>query len=178
MAHDDAVCGAAAEEHRRSPEADAEQWDSSGDAVALEQIAQRRRQVHAYMTEFIAIAKRPDRREQAQRLLQTMLPWVEGLYAIEDAVCGRGPAATAQRAAHQLILRELHTSQARLAAPAAARDPFDLVHAIDALLIHEWVVSREADALEPIVVREPQSVPAAAQERPRPSRPAPRSPAH
>src|SRR5215467_5548577 len=113
-------------------------WSAPCDAVALARIEERRCKVRARMAEFASVVRIPQRREEALQLLLLIVHWVEGLYSAEDSLLGPGAHGNAQRIAHRTVLRELRASVARLAAPDGAYEDFDLAHAIDALLIHEW----------------------------------------
>jgi len=138
MDRDDSAAAAAANGHAGSVHLGLQEWHVANDAGALARIEQRRCKVLARMAEFAAIVRQPQRRDEALQLLLLIVHWVEGLYAAEDSLLAQGAHGNAQRLAHRTVLRELRASVARLAAPDGAYEEFDLAHAVDALLIHEW----------------------------------------
>ena len=125
------------------------EWPAPSDVATRARIEQRRSKVRARMAEFAAVARQPQRREEALQLLLLIVHWVEGLYAAEDSLLVPGAQANAQRVAHRAVLRELHASVARLVSPDGAYEEFDLAHAIDALLIHESVGDGRMNARRP-----------------------------
>src|SRR5262245_40482016 len=129
---------AAANGHPGSVHLGLQEWHVPSDAGALARIEERRCKVLERMAEFRAVVRAPHRREEALQRLLLIVHWVEGLYSAEDSLLAPGAHGNAQRMAHRTVLRELRASVARLAAPDGAYEDFDLAHAIDALLIHEW----------------------------------------
>ena len=133
---------AATEPGAWSPRTDARGWFVPSDTLVQARIEERRAKVLARMAEFPALARQPERRDEALQLLLLIVHWVEGLYSAEDALLARSAQGSAQRQAHRAVLRDLRTNVARLAAPDGLYEEFDLIHALDALLIHEWCVWR------------------------------------
>jgi hypothetical protein len=138
MDRDESVAATAANGHAGFAHLGLQEWHVPSDVGALARIEERRCKVLACMAEFAAVVRQPQRREEALQLLLLIVHWVEGLYSAEDSLLAPGAHGNAQRVAHRAVLRELRAGVARLVAPDGAYDDFDLVHAIDALLIHEW----------------------------------------
>jgi hypothetical protein len=178
MSREDAVATGAADAGSWSPEADLCEWLVPGDAAALAKIEEGRCQLHERMAEFVAIVRAPERHQEALQLLLLIIDWAEALYWVEDSLCGRDAHGRTQRERHRAVLHDLHVNLARLAAHGVAGDAFDLVHAIDALLIHEWVVGTRMDLAESITVRQAGDATTLAQTPPGLTQPVDRHPAH
>jgi hypothetical protein len=138
MDRDESAAAAAANGHAGIAHLGLQEWHVPSELGALTRIEDRRCKVLAKMAEFAAVVHQPQRRDEAVQLLLLIVHWVEGLYLAQDSLLAPGAHGNAQRLAHRAVLRDLRAGVARLTAPDGAYEEFDLVHAIDALLIHEW----------------------------------------
>ena len=111
------------------------------DAPATEyaRLAQHRRQVLALLWEFRQAVSRPKGRKDAIRILKEILPCSDTYFEVVESLLDKISAAGAapHRDDHRRILDEIKKTLARCSGSNAERPNADLVHALDALVIHE-----------------------------------------
>lgn len=108
-------------------------------ATEYARLAQHRRQVLALIGEFREAVTRPRGRKDAIRILKEILPCSDTYFAIVESLLDKIAAAGAapHRDDHRRILDGIKTTLERCSDSGAERSNADLVHALDALVLHE-----------------------------------------
>jgi hemerythrin len=115
------------------------------EATATEyvRLAEQRRQVFALIGRFRQAIAQPRGRKDAIRVLKELVPRSEVYFSVVESVLDKISAAGAapHRADHRRILDELESTLERCSGSSAQSATADLVHALDALVMHEATIS-------------------------------------
>jgi len=117
-------------------------WRPETPANEYARWAEHRRQVFALIGQFRQAVAQPRGRKDALRILKEILSCSDSYFAAIESLLDKISAAGAKphRDDHRRILDELRCALERCSASSAERASADLVHALDALVIHEATI--------------------------------------
>jgi hypothetical protein len=105
-------------------------------------LAEHRRQVLALIGQFRQAIAQPRGRRDAIHALKALVPYSDAYFAVVESVLDKisGTGAAPQRVDHRRILDELKSTLDRCSASSAQSTTADLLHALDALVMHEATI--------------------------------------
>jgi len=123
---------------------------ASIDSIARNEIVERRRYLLRLVRDLHQAVDGPRPRREALRLLARIGEAAEALYRLEDArlVARRDPCAGEHALQHRAILADLFSALESATRPDTHASLVDLVHATDAMLVHEFSELQAGDGLE------------------------------
>jgi hypothetical protein len=117
-------------------------WCNGSPASEYIRLAEHRSQVSVLIGEFRQAVVQPRGRRDAIRILKEMLVRLDIYFGVIESLLDKISAvgAAPHRSDHRRILNELKSTLARCSDSASERPNADLVHALDALVMHEAAI--------------------------------------